>query len=216
MGLKNIPANVVFENAWKDGDDLIFENQLKELADYILENELWKDHSVRFFDEYTGHPIAEEDLNRNFCGAGRMLAIDPKGNFFSCVRFADYSLSNKKGLKIGDIHTGINPDKVRPFLALNLADQRREECINCKVASNCGWCQGCNYDMSDSDTIYQRATFICKMHKANSRANKYFWTKFKEKTGITSEYERIQIERSRTALGTYLLFITSNDITPHC
>lgn len=216
MGLKNIPANVVFENAWKDGDDLIFENQLIELADYILENELWKEHSVRFFDENTGHPIDEEDLSRNFCGAGRMLAIDPKGNFFPCVRFADYSLSSKKGWKIGDIHTGINPDKVRPFLALNLVDQSREECINCKVASNCGWCQGCNYDMADSDTIYQRATFICKMHKANSRANKYFWTKFKEKTGIISEYERIHNERRKTAIGAYLQFITSDDITPHC
>ena len=36
MGLMNIPANVVFEDVWKEGDDLLFENQLYELADYIL------------------------------------------------------------------------------------------------------------------------------------------------------------------------------------
>lgn len=216
MGIKNIPANVVFEDVWKDGDDLIFENQLLELADYILENDMWKDYSVRFFDEDVGHPLVEEGLSQNFCGSGRMLAIDPKGNLFPCIRFADYSLSNRKGLQIGDVYTGINPDKVRPFLALNLVDQSREECINCKVASNCGWCQGCNYDMADSDTVYQRATFICKMHKANSRANKYFWTKFKIKTGIISEYERKQIDRNKRSVGTYLQFITSDDITPHC
>ena len=49
LGINSVAANVVFEDVWKDGDDIIFENQLKELGDYILDNQLWKDYSVRFF-----------------------------------------------------------------------------------------------------------------------------------------------------------------------
>lgn len=216
MGLNNIPANVVFEDVWNEGDDLIFESQLYELADYILDKGLWKDYSVRFFDERTGHPLDDETLGMNFCGSGQMLAIDYEGNFFPCMRFADYSLNKYKGWKIGDVYSGIDEDRVRPFLPLNVPNQSKEECINCKVASNCAWCQACNYDNADSASIYQRATFICKMHKANCRVNDYFWTKFKEVTGITPEYEKLKRSRSKTSPGLYLQFITSDDITPNC
>jgi radical SAM peptide maturase (CXXX-repeat target family) len=36
LGIKDVPANVVFEDVWKENDDLIFEEQLKQLADYII------------------------------------------------------------------------------------------------------------------------------------------------------------------------------------
>lgn len=216
LGLKNVPANIVFENVWQEGDDLIFENQLRELADYILDNGLWKDYSVRFFDETTGHPLDEESLNRNYCGSGKMLAIDYQGNFFPCVRFADYSLNNHQSWKIGDIQTGFDEDRIRPFLTLKLPNQSLPECVTCKVASGCAWCQAHNYDSAESATLYQRATFICKMHKANCRASDYFWTKFKEVTGITSEYEKLKKLRNKTSPGSYLQFIVTDDITPHC
>ena len=41
IGIKTIAANVVYENVWKDKDEIIFENQLKELADYIVDNDLY-------------------------------------------------------------------------------------------------------------------------------------------------------------------------------
>jgi uncharacterized protein len=31
--------------------------------------------------------------------------------------------------------------------------------------------------MAGSDTIYERATFLCRMHKARVRANRYYWKK---------------------------------------
>ncbi|MGN1034462.1 MAG: hypothetical protein ACI4PK_02585 [Oscillospiraceae bacterium] len=40
MWLKEIAANVIFENVWDDKDPEIFENQLKELADYVIEHEI--------------------------------------------------------------------------------------------------------------------------------------------------------------------------------
>ena len=55
--------------------------------------------------------------------------------------------------------------------------QSSMECMDCEDSNGCAWCQGANYDFADSDTIFQRATYICKMHKARVRANKYFWNK---------------------------------------
>ena len=68
-----------------------------------------------------------------------------------------------------------------------------QECIDCEVASGCAWCQGENYDAADTPTIYQRATAICKMHKARVRANNYYWNKLYRKLeleGLREEYEK--------------------------
>ena len=54
------------------------------------------------------------------------------------------------------------------------------------------WCNGCNYDFADSDTIFQRATFICKMHKANARANEYFWKRFSVATAPRLEKDKLR------------------------
>ncbi len=122
--------------------------------------------------------ISSADMdNQNWCGAGRMLSIDAAGNFYPCTRFAQYSLRNKKAWIIGNIHDGIDKNKLRPFLALDRCTQSTQECIDCEVASGCAWCQGENYDAADTPTIYQRSTAICKMHKARVRANNYYWNK---------------------------------------
>lgn len=217
VGLKIVPANVVFEDVWHEGDDLLFENQLKELADYIIENELWWDHSVRFFDPLTGFPLDREDLKRNFCGSGKMLAIDCMGKFSACVRFYDISLNNKKGRRtFGDVENGIDYDKVRPFSLLSFEAQCTDECINCCVATGCAWCTGNNFDCSDTDTIYQRSIFNCKMHKANVRANEYFWNKLSEVLGYMPEERQMKIDKALRDYGKYLQLITSDKIIPHC
>ncbi|MBD7911033.1 MULTISPECIES: radical SAM peptide maturase, CXXX-repeat target family [Clostridium] len=219
-GIKTVTANVVFEDVWHEGDDLIFENQLKELADYILEKDLWREYSVRFFSPSIGFPLRKEDLKKNYCGAGKMLAIDYQGRFFPCLRFLDFTLNNHKGLCIGDMDNGINQDMIRPFQALNLESQSKEECVNCEVASGCAWCTGFDYDAADTDTIYQRATFNCKMHKANVRACEYFWNKFEKVTGIVSPRKRYRESMKETyeedSNAAYMQIITSDDITPHC
>ncbi len=214
-GIKTVAANVVFEDVWEEGDDIIMEQQLRELADYVLEYKLWEDYSVRFFDPNIGNPLREEDLGKNYCGAGKMLAIDCDGNFFPCVRFYNISLNNRKAICVGNSDTGISQDKLRPFQALSLKSQSPLECVKCEVASGCAWCQGCNYDLAETDTIYQRAINLCKMHKATVRANKYFWDKYERLTGLPSERTKLAIDREPQKKK-YLQFITSDKITPHC
>ena len=75
--------------------------------------------------------------NQNWCGAGKMLAVDAAGNFYPCTRFAGYSLRSKKPLIIGNVRDGIDQNKLRPFLTLDRTTQSPRECIECEVASGC-------------------------------------------------------------------------------
>jgi len=174
LGIKYININLIFENVWKDGDDLIFEDQLVQLADEIIKNRYYIGRSCSFFSRIIGKPVISDG---NWCGAGKMLAVDSTGSFYPCVRFTPFSLNNREAIVVGNCFTGIDSNRLRPFLALNLHSQSPAECLECNVASGCAWCQGMNYDVANIDTIYQRATYLCKMHKARVRANQYFYDK---------------------------------------
>ena len=184
IGIHEVNINVVYEDVWVEGDDLMFEKQLLMLADDIIDNGYYQDYVCSFFAENIGKPMDINSDNRNWCGAGRMLSVDAAGNFYPCTRFAQYSLRTKKARMIGNIHEGINRNKVRPFIVLDRIVQSPQECVNCDVASGCGWCQGENYDISKTGTICQRSVAICKMHKARVRANNYYWNKLYRKLEI--------------------------------
>ena len=109
LGIHEVNINCVFENVWKPGDDILFEQQLTELADAIIDGGLYRDNVCSFFQESLGKPMDCHLQNQNWCGAGRMLAVDAEGNFYPCTRFAQYSLRNKKAWIIGNIHDGILP-----------------------------------------------------------------------------------------------------------
>lgn len=193
LGIHEVNINCVFENVWHKGDDKLFENQLMQLADAIIDGDYYKYYACSFFSEYIGKPMNPETDNQNWCGAGRMLAVDATGTFYPCTRFAQYSLRSKPALTIGNIHDGIDRNRLRPFLTLDRCTQSPQQCIDCEVASGCAWCQGENYDTADTPTIFQRSTAICKMHKARVRANNYYWNKLYRKLeleGLQEEYER--------------------------
>lgn len=175
LGIHEVNINCVFEDVWSEGDDILLEEQLISLADAIIDNKLYNDNACSFFMERLGKPLDCIKDNGNWCGAGKMLSIDAAGNFYPCTRFAQYSLREKKAWIIGNVNEGIDKNKLRPFLTLDRCTQSNEECINCDVAEGCAWCQGENYDAADTPTIFQRATAICKMHKARVRANNYYW-----------------------------------------
>lgn len=177
LGIKEVNINCVFEDIWKEDDDLLLEEQLMLLADEIINRWFYEKYSCSFFSDMIGKPMDKVHENQNWCGAGKMLAVDAAGNFYPCTRFAAYSLRSKEPVIIGNIYDGINTNRLRPFLTLDRCTQSLSECIDCEVASGCAWCQGENYDAADTTTIYQRSTAICKMHKARVRANNYYWSR---------------------------------------
>ena len=197
LGIHEVNINVVFENVWREEDDKLFEGQLLSLADEIIDGEYYKEYACSFFSEYIGKPLAREE-NSNWCGAGAMLAVDAAGNFYPCTRFAAYSLRSKRPIVIGNVRDGINKNLLRPFLTLYRIPQSSQKCIDCEVASGCAWCQGENYDAAETNTIYQRSTAICKMHKARVRANNYYWNKLYRKLELEGEREEFEKNKKET------------------
>lgn len=198
LGIHQVNINCVFEDVWKEGDDKLFEEQLMELADKIIDGEKYIDYACSFFSEDMGKPMDCKLENNNWCGAGKMLAVDAAGNFYPCTRFAQYSLRDKEAWIIGNVRDGIDENKLRPFLTLDRCTQSTPECIDCEVAGGCAWCQGENYDAASTHTVFQRATAICLMHKARVRANNYYWNKLYRKLemeGKREEFEAKQAEK---------------------
>ena len=98
----------------------------------------------------------------------------------------------------------------------NWKNQSSAECNVCQEGKGCGWCVAYNYEMSTNDTIFERNQAICKMHKANARANKYFWRRFEETTGRTSQMTIIKSSAPNAEYLKFINFITSDHVTPHC
>ena len=192
LGIHEVNINCVFEDVWEDGDDIAFEGQLVQLGDAIIDGNYYKDYACSFFSENIGKPMDPIKENTNWCGSGKMLALDAEGNFYPCNRFVDFSLREKVPRIIGNVYDGINNNLLRPFLALDRFSQSPSKCITCEIASGCAWCQGENYDAADTNTIYQRSTAICKMHKARVRANNYYWNKLYRKLELENERKELE------------------------
>ena len=196
LDIHEVTMNVVFEDVWEENDDVLFEDQLVQLADWIIDNDMYRDFVCTIFSDYIGKPLDPKKDNMNWCGSGKMLAVDAVGNFYPCTRFAQYSLRDKETWVIGNIHDGIDKNKIRPFLTLDRTTQSPEKCLKCEVASGCAWCQGENFDAAETHTVFQRATAICKMHKARVRANNYYWNKLYRKLELEGKREEFEAQQA--------------------
>ncbi len=195
LGFCDINANCVFEDVWDNAvHPAIFYRELKKTADYFMEKDLVETHFISLFEEDFFKPKEEAD-NENWCGGnGKMLACDPDGDLYPCIRYMETSLGGKqKPMAIGNIREGIGCTKdcrdcIASLREVTRRSQSTEECFHCPVAAGCSWCSAFNYQTFG--TVNKRATFICGMHKANALANYYFWNTFYRKKGMT---ERVHV-----------------------
>ena len=178
LGFKDVESNLVYEDVWKEGDPEIFEQQLKGLADYMFESGRYETHSVAYFSSTRGLPIGKTDLDVNRCGARyKTLAFDYRGDIYPCIRFLEMCADNKVKRIIGNIRDGVDYAKLRPMAAATWQSQSPDKCNACDCGTDCGWCLAHNLSESEDGSIFERCTYICEMHKANARANKYYWQK---------------------------------------
>lgn len=219
IGIKKVPANVVFEDVWEEGDSDIFEQQLKELADYVIEKNIFLDpeYTVQFFNPNLGLPINEIDKKHKYCGSGKMLAVSCDGEFFPCIRFTNFSMSKKKfGWNTGNINDGVHQDKLKPFEFATIEKLNTGNCKNCEVASGCRVCVGLCYDESENGSIFERTTYNCEMHKANVRAVDYFWDKVSCKIKDIDNPRKLAKKSLKAQFNKYLLIYTTDSAMPHC
>lgn len=189
-GMRVVNANCVHEAEWNIENAKLFYSELKTMADKMLE--LNGDVYVSLFSETVGKYMPPED-NQNWCGGnGHMLAFDPDGIAYPCLRYMPSSLgSDQPPIVIGSVE-GLwqNEEQKHAQECLNCITRRSQstdECFNCPVASGCSWCSGWNYQCFG--TPDKRCTNICIMHKARVLANVYYFNKLYRMNGSDERFE---------------------------
>ena len=189
LGYTEINANTVYEEGWTMEHARKFYVYLKEIADYFIDNGLVEDVYLSLFVETFGHPKDPED-NKTWCGGvgNAMLAIDPEGKLYPCLRYMKTSLGGEQPpLSIGDVWTGIGKaeEDAKWIKCLGCVTRRSEstdECFYCPIAEGCSECSAYNYQKNG--TPNSRCTYICDMHKARMLANTYYWNRWYRKKGL--------------------------------
>lgn len=188
--VQSIYANPIYEHNWTIEEAKIYYNELKILADKLLSNDI---AYSSLFDGKKGMPLPlDDENNRNWCGGtGLMLAFDPFGIAYPCLRYMSSSLGDQQkpiiiGSYDGLFKTKEEIDNNNMLINITRTSQSTEECINCPVASGCGWCSAYNYQVYG--TPNKRSTNICWMHRAESLANVYYWNKFYKMNNLTKRF----------------------------
>jgi len=184
-GYKDININCVFEEGWTIEDAQLMYKELKRFADYMLNLDNPQDIYFRFWstDMYTNTGISEY---KNPCGGdGSMIACDPVGDVYPCIRYMDSSLNGKqKPLKIGDVYEGIGKHKcdrecMECLRGVKFAGDDQNECRTCTINKSCMGCSA--YDYQVNGTLHQKTTFHCWMTRAQALANWYYINKLNKK-----------------------------------
>lgn len=187
-GCRSIHANPVFEHHWTVKEAQEYYVILIHLADKLLQ---YEDATSSLFSEYKGKPLLSTETG-NWCGGtSAMLAFDPQGKAYPCLRYMSSSLgSDRPPIIIGDTtgiydlpeHKAIYEDMQK----VTRQSQSTDECIECPVASGCAWCSAWNYQ--ETGSYNKRSTNICWMHRAESLANVYYWNMYYIKHGIQKRF----------------------------
>lgn len=196
-GKKAIFANTVYEAEWTIEHAKLFYKELKLMADYLLDNND-KELYVSFFDENFFTPINEKNLDCWCGGAGKMLAFDPDGKAYPCLRYMPTSLGDIPPVVIGDYINGIYKTKealkIREELeSIDRRTKNDDECFYCPIASGCADCEAWNYQSAGGKFNIKNKN-ICWMHRARALANYYYWNKY-YKNNCVKKIKQIYIEK---------------------
>lgn len=189
-GMDVIYANPVFEAEWNIEQAQIYYAELKKMADYLLG--LDRDIYVSLFEEHIGQPMDEND-NRNWCGGDMsMLAFNPDGVAYPCLRYMESSLGDDVApIIIGSVDGLFKTEEQKQVAhclsCITRRSQSTDECFYCPVARGCAWCSAWNYQYFKE--IDKRCTNICLMHKARTLANVYYWNKYYRAKGMDKRFE---------------------------
>ena len=189
-GMKLIHANCVNEAKWTYAQAKLFYAELKKMADRLLE--LNDETTISLFNEYFFSPLGPND-NQNWCGGtSKMLAFDPDGVAYPCLRYMPSSLGNDvPPIVIGSVEGIYVTDEqkhIKEYMdGITRRSQSTDECWNCPIAAGCSWCSAWNYQ--ETGSVNKRSTNICVMHKARSLANVYYWNKWYRLNNIDKRFK---------------------------
>lgn len=192
QGYRRIHANTVYEEDWTPEQGAFFYKKLKEVADFMLS--LDGEVEISLFDKNFFKP--RTDMEQTWCGGyDSMLAFDPDGNAFPCIRYMESSLGGQMPpVIIGDVWNGLwkTPEQKHChdcLACITWTTQNDEECLNCPIAQGCADCAAESYQhMKCFNKRHKLGS--CWVHRARSLANVYYWNKLWRQQGSDQRFKR--------------------------
>lgn len=141
-GCKTIHANPVFEHKWTIEEAQLYYCILIRLAERLLQTE---GAESSLFSENRGRPLLSTDT-WNWCGGtSAMLAFDPEGKAYPCLRYMSSSLgTDREPIIIGNTDGIYNTPETKAIYddmqKVTRQSQSTQECIDCPIAAGCAWC----------------------------------------------------------------------------
>lgn len=91
------------------------------------------------------HTMIYNGLAAKQCGGGNgsMLALDPHGVYYPCIRYMPSSLNNEaKELVIGDVENKMDMESfiLREVAMMTYITQQNDKCLSCPLVRMCTWC----------------------------------------------------------------------------
>lgn len=185
-GKKVIHANTVYEDVWKIEDAQLYYKELKKLADYKLKN--YPEVYLSLFDENLFQPDDPNEMTTYCGGNGLMLACDPDGVLYPCLRYMPTSVGRNRDYYItcGDVDHGIDKQTLQLMQTVTRRSYSDDECFYCPISKGCGNCAAYNWETYG--TLNQRTKFHCDMHHARALANVYYWNKYYKQTNQDKKF----------------------------
>ena len=186
-GYEEIHANPIFEHEWTVEEARQYYYELCDIADDMLLTGKYDGVETSLFDDRYFKPIPETNL-MNWCGGtGAMMAFDPDGKAYPCLRYMESSLNGEQEpICIGDCFEGAYLKQehidIREWMAkMNRRTSCDDECFYCPIAAGCASCAAWNYQKYGTPDKKDKG--ICWMHRARSLANAYYWNRKWAKEG---------------------------------
>lgn len=139
-GAEVIYANCVYEEGWTLDHAKLLYQELKRLADYKLK--YYPDTYISLFEEQFFKDISLDE-DQNYCGGrGKMLACDPDGILYPCLRYMPSSVGRNREYYItcGNVEDGLDWTMVDKLQACTRKVVTSEKCLKCPIAAGCGEC----------------------------------------------------------------------------
>lgn len=181
QGVTSINANCVFEKGWEPRHATELYERLKRVADYLLDNDLQDKVYISILDQPCGEIYQS---THPWCGgSGLMLCVDPRGDFYPCVRYTPISVGDGPKYILGNVNDGFTDlEKIAELGKVTRAMQvQGTKCENCPISQGCADCAGYSYEVLGS--IGKRTDYICEMHKARVLAQVYYRNEAYRRTG---------------------------------
>lgn len=180
-GCNIVNCNFAYEPEYSISDAKNIYFELKKLSNYLIQTK--SKATVALLDSDLGGAVNLQQDDKNFCGGtGHMMAFDPDGNAYPCIRYAPISIGKEKANKIiiGDCFNGLfkseSSKNIKKELdSITFTSQSPKKCIDCPVSLNCGWCSAYNYELYG--TANKRYTGICYAHKGRVLGYYYYYNR---------------------------------------